>query len=219
MSEIGYFYLIAISFFLLDNCLVFFFKKNILNFGYGPDHPETSLANAIVFVFILSFSISFFFPAIRIVIIYVLIKLYTHIYLEFIAPIIDRLFGYKGESPDNRYISIVELQAVRERDEFTLKRVANAREIHARINNLMNLEFAWACLLAINLFLVGENGSLSISRQLTYFICEGYSLNTEHISCIIYWLFIGLIFLAAVYALKPEVDIVIYAPREVNKKS
>jgi hypothetical protein len=218
MSEISYFYLIAISFFLLDNCLVFFFGKNISNFGYGQDHPETTIANAVIFIFLLSFSVSFFFPTVKVLLKYIIDWMYIKVYLEFIDPTKVRIFGYKGESPDNRFLRIVELQAIRERDEFTLKRVDDARTASRERNEMTDMFFTWVCLLAINLWMVGSDDNPSISRQLSIFLCEENDSDIGYIICAAYWVFICLLFIMLLLVFKPEIDVMIYAPRRTDTR-
>ena len=180
MTELKYFYLLGILFFLLDNCLVLVFEKNIVNFEYRSDVAEQPISNAIIFVFLAFFLISLFFPMLRDFIIFALMKLYINFYLNLIDHIVDRLpflllFKFKeSDSIDVKYLSDAEYRAIRDRDEFTLKRIDKSKSEFTFRKHILDLVFSFTCLLAINIWVVGSDNNQTINRKLNILFLNNY---------------------------------------------
>jgi len=127
-AEPSFFFLIGSAFFLLDTCLVLFYDKNILGFS----REEISIANALIFISLLSFLISMFFPAARIILSDNCFTryIYAHIYI----PIMEWWYDYDSSYGDYTYDFLTaEIRAIVRKDEFTLKRLNDRRDSVRRV--------------------------------------------------------------------------------------
>jgi hypothetical protein len=122
---------------------------------------------------------------------------------------------FKEEPPGNRFISLVELQAVRDRDEFTLKRVADAKNSLHDIEQTHIMVFAYTCLLAANICLVGSDSNLSVSQSLNAFLLNKYS-TWSYIIYYIFWGFFVISILFTIAGLDPR-EQKIYVPQDQGR--
>jgi hypothetical protein len=209
-AEFSFFCLIGNAFLLLDTCLVLFFNKNILTFS----SEEISIANAVIFIFSLSFLNSMFFPMLRIFIAYN--RLTRYLYNFMYIPIKEWWYGYyeQGYSLDFLEFSIARIIAIKHKDEFTLKRLESENRSRRSYGEQRDKTFAFGCLLAINIFLIDSGSVLSVTQSFKTFLWEKNII----VYCI-YWLSIIAIFLLSIVTLSPKPDHIYYYPREIEKQS
>jgi hypothetical protein len=96
ITDIKYFHLVCILFFLLDNYLVVFLEKNVTNFEYA-DIEKQPLSHIIIFIFLTSFMLSFFFPLVRLFIKYGIVVKGFVVYLHARQRIDDILYRWFGQ--------------------------------------------------------------------------------------------------------------------------
>ena len=132
------------------------------------------------------------------------------------TPLWNLIYKYKEGSLDNQYVDIVELRSIRERDEFTLKRVGEVRKRINTHNEMLDLMFAFTCLLVANIWIVGSDKNISINQKLNEVLIKNY-FGWSLITYYVYWSVVIIFIVLSVIGLKPDSEMM-YAPGQMEKK-
>jgi hypothetical protein len=214
LSEAKYFFFIANLFFLADSCLVVFFERNILDFdflihSYISQKPVSIIS---IFVVVFLFTNHFLFSIVRHAIIrYIAIPFANYIYIPYIQRDSSRPPGFRN-------ITSVKFEAIRNHDEFSLKRAEQQERARFRIEQFFDEIFTFVCLFCINLWLVGSPVHPTISQYLIYFLEDNTGSLLGNALYIVFYAIVCLFVWIAVQGLIPQHEDM-YAPRIEKKPS
>lgn len=203
-AEFRYYLLIMSAILTLDNTLFFLYQKNIFSLGKPTNTPEFTLGNTIGFIGLLSFLLALFFPILRRLLLFAI----RFVYFEWIEHHrhIDLDRAYK-------YPLLIERQALIDRNDFDLDRVAKYNEDQQRMEGNLDLGFAVAILLACNFWVFGDASSHTISQLLASTFYQPMGLWKALIFYLLYSIFVVGIFVALLMSLNPVRDEKIYLPK------
>ncbi len=129
------------------------------------------------------------------------------IYLNVIDPILERLhlsnlFVFKEDPIDIKFLSVANSRAIRDKDEFTLKRIDKVNKEFTSKNQMLDLIFSFTCLLVINILIIGSDNNPTISQKLNVFLYNNYE-GWGYIAYYAYWITVSLFFLVSIMGLSP----------------
>jgi hypothetical protein len=201
-------------FFLADSCLVIFFERNILDFDLLIHSYISQKPVSIISIFVIAFLFinHFLFRIVRHAIIsYIVIPIHCFIYIPYIQRDFSRPDGFRN-------ISSVKFQAIRKRDEFTLKRAEQQEDAYFKMEQFDGEIFTFVCLLCINVWVVGSPANPTISQYLINFLEENTGSLLGNVLYIAFYAIIFLFIWIAVQGLIPNKK-EMYAPRIEKKPS
>ena len=145
-SESKYFLLVGSLILFLDNLLVIFYNKNIIDFFNNPSIPSITMGNIVFFFGIFTFFMAVFFPFARSIISWIIF------YVK-----------HDEKKKNFEYLSLLEQRALKEQNPFLLEWVTEHKKITRDIVVYRNISFSFIVLFASDLILGFENSSSLIS--------------------------------------------------------
>jgi uncharacterized membrane protein len=162
LSQPQFFLFVANVFFLLDSCLVVFYKKNMfdLDFVIQSHISQRPISTIVIFVISFLFIHYFLFKIVRYSLQrFIVSPIYKYIYFPFIKKDFNT-------DRDYRHVTAVEGKAIRNQDKFTLERVEKIKKSDFDVSMFDDEVFTFVSLLSINIWLIGSDENPTISQAL-----------------------------------------------------
>lgn len=210
--EFRHFMLFTYFVFLLDSCLILFYKKPLLSAFSGLNAPEVSAANAIVFMGVFFFSMALFFPTLR------------QITRMCVAWIYFKWF-YKFPTTNSaasgwHYPSLIKEKALLNKDKFVLDLIDKHEEETNSKNINFNVGFSLAIISAINYFTLGDKSLNTITQQAVLLLDANFGFIINQIVKMVIFVFVIFNLIMLYLSLNPIEEDKIYLPdsEEANRK-
>lgn len=205
LIEFRFFLLIVAAYLILENCLYYFFQKNVLSLQNVEKTPELTLGNAFAFIVFLSFLLSLLFPFLRRLILAGVGSLGAR-WLHTSNPI--------DKDPEYKFQSIAERQALVESNEFDFKRIQEYRQADQMADRIANLAFAAGILLATNYWLLGDSTVPTSSQLLINYLSRPTPFGEKTIFTILIASFFVAIAVGFLISLDPRTSDKVYLPKK-----
>jgi hypothetical protein len=162
-AQFRFFLLLSVFILTADSLSCIFFQANLLDIPNVIPKTGSMFALFILFLLIFSCFHAIVFPLFRKLTIFLII-----------APIYFKYF-FKSDSEDRNsdfsYVSLVERDAIKEKDFFTLQRVSQFNDEQKQLENSRNFGFSLGIVLFYNYFCLGGEKYQSLS-QLSFQYCD-----------------------------------------------